>query len=388
MRVRFSSLIILAGIVSSIVSADELTPDDWKTFRSLEQKYTPRRTIEEIPDAVELLDRVDRDARKVEQGIIPDLEYARAATMAQAGIQDSPGKYAAFKTIVFISHSIPEKTLRQWFRQAAGDKSIGFVLRGAQSDDVGRSLTTLQKMMPGTGPGQQAVVFLDPLLFRTYRVEDVPFFLHRAKDDQWYGLRGEIAIAGARDRIERGQGGRHRDPVGNIYPIAERDLHEVIREKMIAYDWDSSRKRALADIKGMDVHLDLPVAEKDTERSVDMSVRLVRDVRAPDGRLLGSAGDIINPLDRIKLDRVYAVFDPSHPGQAKVAAEWARQYPNIVLLATTLNNWVMESYMPKYPMHFLVPIVRQRFQIERVPALVMQEGNRLKVLEIKPPLVP
>lgn len=306
-------------------------------------------------------------------------ERTRNISLKATGGDKTPGKYQQFKTLVFITFGIPEKTLRALFRQAAGSKDIGFVLRGISSPDIYREIKRVRGMMSGEG---EAIVFVDPLLFRNYHVDRAPFTLHKARDGRWYGLWGEIAIAGARERIERGLGGRNRDPVGPLYAIKEPDMQEQMRKKFDSADWSKMAEKAKSRAKQAEIDVPLPPAPKDRVRLVDVSAKLMRDVVGPNGEVLATAGTVINPLEHVSLDERYVIFDPTSRFEAEVVARWRKQYPAITLIATHWDNQLGSKF--DVPVFVLDPLLKRRFQIEYSPSLVEQEGVKIKVTELRP----
>lgn len=290
------------------------------------------------------------------------------------------GKYNQFRTLVFISLGMPERTLSALFKQSAGDPSIGFVLRGMTSSHIDRDMKQVQAMMPH---GKQAIVFIDPLLYRDYHVTKVPFTLHKARDAHWYGVWGTISVIGARDLIERGRGGRNRPAVGEVYAIKEADMHEAMRKKFESADWDKIRagaERRLAEKTKVDA--ELPVAPKDRTRIVDVSSHLQKDVIGPDGQVFARAGMKINPLDFVTLDEVFVVFDPTSRFENHIVAEWHKRYPAMTLVATHWDPLIQSKYDAH--VYVLDALFKSRFAIEHTPSLIEQVGNRMRVTEVRP----
>lgn len=305
-------------------------------------------------------------------------ERTRTVGLKATGGDKTPGKYQQFKTLVFITLGMPEKTLRALFRQGAGRKDVGFVLRGMSSPDMYREMKRIRDLMSSEG---ESIVFVDPLLFKNYRVDRAPFTLHKAKDGRWYGLWGEIAIDGARERIENGQGGRNRSPVGALYPIKEADMHEQMRKKFDAADWAKVANAAKGRASQIQIDVSLPPAPKDRVRLVDVSAKLPRDVIGPNGEVLATAGTVINPLEHVSLDERFAIFDPSSRYEMEVVGRWVRQYPGLTLIATHWDSSVQSKFNSQ--IFVLDPLMKRRFQIEHSPSLIEQDGFKIRVTELR-----
>ncbi len=304
--------------------------------------------------------------------------YARQAGLRATGATSLPGKYSQFKTLVFITLGMPEKTLRALFRQAAGSPQVGFVLRGMASPDIYREIKKIRDLMSKEG---EAIVFVDPILFKNYHVDRAPFTLHKAGDGRWYGLWGEIAIEGAKELIEKGQGGRTRPPVGPLYSIKEPDMLEQMRKKFDSADWtkvvEGAKKRALQS----EINYPLPPAPSDRVRLVDVSTRLQRDVVGPKGEILAKAGTIINPLEHVSLDSRYVVFDPTSRHETAIVAKWKREYPSVTLIATHWDTKLGAKF--DSPVYVLDPLLKRRFQVEHTPSLIEQDGFKIRVTEVR-----
>lgn len=303
-------------------------------------------------------------------------ERTRQIESVATGGDKAPKKYQQFKTLVFITLGMPEKSLRALFRQGAARRDIGFVLRGMSSPEIYREMKRVRGMMSKEG---EANVFVDPLLFQNYRVDRAPFTLHRAADGRWYGLWGEIAIEGARELIEQGRGGRNRAPVGPLYSLKEPDMHEQMRKKFEAADWSRIEENAKRRAVRAEVNVALPTAERNRVRLVDVSSRLMRNVVGPDGRTLAAAGTIINPLEHVTLDDRYAVFDPTDRAELEVVMQWRRDHPSLKLIATHWDARLGAKF--DVPVFVLDPLFKRRFQVERTPSLLEQDGLRMKVTE-------
>lgn len=312
-----------------------------------------------------------RDARGI-------ADAAQQSALRATGAGKLPGKYGQFKTLVFISLGMPEGTLRALFRQAGRNAEIGFVLRGMSSPDMYKEMKRVRDLMSKEG---EAIVFIDPLLFQNYRVDRVPFTLHKAANGQWYGLWGEIAIEGAKDLIARGKGGRNRPPVGPVYAIKEPDMQQVLRKKFESADWHKAMQAAKDRAQRTEIDVSLPPAEKDRVRLVDVSSPLPRDIKGPNGEILARAGTMINPLEFVSLDSRYVVFDPTSRYESAVVAKWRKQHSSVTLIATHWDARLGAKY--DAAVYVLDPLLKRRFQIEHTPSLVEQEGVRLKVTEVR-----
>ncbi len=64
---------------------------------------------------------------------------------------------------------------------------------------------------------------------------------------------------------------------------------------------------------------------------IDPTVRVTQDVKDKQGRVIASAGELINPLSRFPQNLTMIIFDPLNPGQ-------------LVWLSSSIDNvWVVEK---------------------------------------------
>lgn len=368
---RFSKSSLAAVLACCACSA--LAADDQEFFNYLADKYTQ---VERQVGA-SAMPTIQFSASNIQEAVAI-AERTRAVGLKATGGDKTPSKYQQFRTLVFITFGMPERTLRTLFRQGAGRNDVGFVLRGMSSPDMYREMRRIRDLMSSEG---ESIVFVDPLLFKNYRVDRAPFTLHKAKDGRWYGLWGEIAIDGAREQIENGQGGRNRSPVGALYPIKEADMHEQMRKKFDAADWNKIANSAKGRASQTQIDVSLPPAPKDRVRLVDVSAKLPKDVIGPNGEVLATAGTIINPLEHVSLDERFAIFDPSSRYEIETVGLWVRQHPGLILIATHWDSSVQSKFNSQ--IFVLDPLMKHRFQIEHSPSLIEQDGLKIRVTELR-----
>lgn len=367
--VRFSKSALVALAVVGTSSVASASDQDFLNFLAEQQSQIERQAVQ-APLPFHASSMQDRQ-------IAGEMAaQTRNSTLASMGADKVPGKYSQFRTLVFITLGMPEKSLRALFRQGAGRSDVGFVLRGMSSPDMYREMKRIRDMMSKEG---EANVFVDPLLFQNYRIDRAPFTLHRAENGRWYGLWGEIAIDGARSMIENGQGGRTRPPIGPIYGLKEPDMHEQMRAKFDSADWKKIEQNARQRAGQTEINISVPAAPADRTRLVDVSSRLMRDVVGPNGQVLATEGTTINPLMYVAMDEPYIVFDPTSRYETEVVAQWRKQYPGAKLVAVHWDTRLGAKY--DVPVFVLDPLFKRRMQIEHTPSLVQQDGLRMKVTE-------
>ena len=108
----------------------------------------------------------------------------------------------SIKVIVFISFSMPEKSLKALFNEAENNSHVRLVLRGFIDDSMERTAQRIHEL--------KGVVDVDPEIFEQYHIEQVPTFMW-VKNDQALGkISGNITLAYAneilKEKIEKEEG--------------------------------------------------------------------------------------------------------------------------------------------------------------------------------------
>lgn len=283
------------------------------------------------------------------------------------------------KLFVFISLSMPEHALRPLLEQARERNDVVFYLRGWTPPKL---VDVMRRVHEIAGSADYPVpVLIDPYAFHAYDIQHVPVFV-RETDDGVRRVDGEISIPGAVDLIDADEPPPDY-PVGGTHPIEEPDPVEYARAKAATIDWDKKIEEAKQRYQSKVMGVALPQATRDENYHVDLSVRITEDIKGPGGRLIAKAGTRINPLSHVRVRSGYVFFDPSKPRQLEVVREWLSEHHNLVLIATQIApvsdqraDLIKELGQPVYPLN---ETLASRFQIERVPALVVADGTYLRV---------
>ena len=110
---------------------------------------------------------------------------------------------------------------------------------------------------------------------------------------------------------------------GTTYPVEEKSIIKELEERAQKYDWEGA-KRAVSDTWKNQWMVDLPPAQH-KEFLIDPTVRVTQDVKDKQGRVIASAGELINPLSRFPQNLTMIIFDPLNPGQLVWAEQQYRQ---------------------------------------------------------------
>lgn len=176
---------------------------------------------------------------------------------------------------------------------------------------------------------------------------------------------------------------------GQTYPVKEKSTIEAIQAKfqsmMDSGEWDKYvaeyKEKTLDSIRNPKSK-DLPKVITNNTRYFDPTIEVIEDIPLPDGRFLARKGDRINPLDQLGLSKEILFFDATDERQVNWMVEIKKENPNVIAIATK-GEWfkAMEKHGVKIYFDQMGHLT-DRFDIQRVPSKVSQDGRKLKIEEI------
>ena len=185
--------------------------------------------------------------------------------------------------------------------------------------------------------------------------------------------------------------------VGPTYAISEPDLLQHIRSKLQALmdsgDWARLQSQAQERLKrAVREPTAVPLARTRTPRSFtfDPSTTLDRNLTDPKGQLIHAAGTRLNPLSVVSLSKRLVFFDGRDAQQTqwveRLIREGGSTTPPVRWLAIATNGAPAELMKRwQHPVYFdQQGRLTRRLGITQVPALVRQEGLRLRIDEVLP----
>jgi conjugal transfer pilus assembly protein TraW len=179
--------------------------------------------------------------------------------------------------------------------------------------------------------------------------------------------------------------------IGPVYAIAERDLLVWIEGKLRAREqsgalaklMQEASARATNTIEHPQPVADLAKATKARTYYFDPTLVVPYPVTDDAGKILIPAGTTVNPLDKVSLSKSLLFFDARDPHQVRRAYELiGRQSGKVKPILTggsymaLMRRWKLRIYYDQQG-----ALVRQ-LGIRAVPALVSQEGRRLRIDEL------
>jgi conjugal transfer pilus assembly protein TraW len=179
--------------------------------------------------------------------------------------------------------------------------------------------------------------------------------------------------------------------IGPTYEIGEPHLLAFIEQRLREKERSGELQRLAeaARARGIETVRQPPPVEglRTTERPrtfyVDPSFTLDRNITDPQGRLMFAAGTRKNPLEVVSLSRHLLFFDARDPRQVKHARELSGRYAGRVKPILTGGSYLDLMKAWRIPVYYdQAGTLTRRFGIRQVPALVSQDGLRLRIDEL------
>lgn len=180
--------------------------------------------------------------------------------------------------------------------------------------------------------------------------------------------------------------------IGPTYEIAEPHLLKFIEQRLRQKEASGELRRLQEEARnrGIDaVRSPTPVAGLATTQArrsfyYDPTYTLGRNVQDGQGRLMFAAGTRANPLDIVSLSKRLLFFDARDPQQVAQARRLIAQYDGRVKPILTGGSYLDLMQAWQLPVYYdQLGTLTKRLGIRQVPALVSQEGKRLRIDELE-----
>ncbi len=179
--------------------------------------------------------------------------------------------------------------------------------------------------------------------------------------------------------------------IGPVYPIQEPDMLRAIEARLR----EKARKGELARLEREGIAraertLREPRPVDGLRRAVkarvsyfDPSVAFEREVRGPDGEMLVPAGTRVNPLDYVVLSSALLFLDARDRDQVRHGATLLARHKGRLKPILVGGSYVELTRAWRTRVYYdQGGVLVGRLGIQQVPALVTQEGERLRIEEI------
>ena len=171
--------------------------------------------------------------------------------------------------------------------------------------------------------------------------------------------------------------------MGQVFPIEEESFIEFLQKKLSGQGSSphlSSLKEGLLEKAKTPAKVDgLGTVKKSRSFLLDLSFKVEKDIKDSTGVIVVKAGTIINPLEKMQLSSGLIFLD----GSDEMHLKWARQQIGNFKWIMTNGKPIELEEQEKRPIYFdQGGAYVSRFQIENIPAKVVQKGHLLLVEEL------
>ena len=180
--------------------------------------------------------------------------------------------------------------------------------------------------------------------------------------------------------------------IGKVYQITERDLIEAMKDRLrqmeksgeLARKQTEYKNRVISGIEHPNPIPGIKTTEVASTHYYDPSMIVDRDIVTAEGKLMYPRGTKVNPLDYIGWN-TYLLFvdgrDQKQLDSSKRIMDTSDKPVKLVLVAgeplNLMRKWKTQVYYDQGG------ILTRRFAITQVPAMVRQEGRRLRIDELR-----
>jgi conjugal transfer pilus assembly protein TraW len=179
--------------------------------------------------------------------------------------------------------------------------------------------------------------------------------------------------------------------IGPVYPIAEPNLLDVIVARLREAEASGALAKLQRDARSSAKReVEHPAAVATLTKTTrlrsfyyDPTIVVPYPITDAEGRVIVSPGTRVNPLDTVSLSKHLLFFDARDAGQIKRARQLLDRYRGRVKLILTGGSYLDLAHKWKLPIYYdQQGTLTEKLRIGHVPALVSQEGKRLRIDEI------
>ena len=170
---------------------------------------------------------------------------------------------------------------------------------------------------------------------------------------------------------------------GKLYEIKEEDMLSYVKRKAGEIDLQALRGSMEKKIeesyaKHSLVSLDVPSATEERVRYMDPSVMVRNPLYDHMGKIISPAR-VVNPLDHVSLSKSILILREDQMERALEETSKSGENPILILTHGDIRRASSFAGQIVYKAN---PFMLRRFQVEKVPSLVKQEGRKLRVEEM------
>jgi conjugal transfer pilus assembly protein TraW len=169
--------------------------------------------------------------------------------------------------------------------------------------------------------------------------------------------------------------------IGTTYQIVEPDIVEEVKAGINKEKMAKIMEGHRQNYKAKDIYA-LPTAKRDRTFFVDMTYTLDHDITGENGEIMYERGLTWNPLDYVSPPEIVVIN-----GESAKQVEWFEKSPYYKNLKIKLHiSAGFASPLVKQldrPVFYLTKTIADRLQLTVVPCVIIQNGKKMMVQEVK-----
>jgi conjugal transfer pilus assembly protein TraW len=178
--------------------------------------------------------------------------------------------------------------------------------------------------------------------------------------------------------------------LGQVFPVAEQDLMLELKAKLSAWEAEGGAQRMQAESRAaVDRFVDGPPRIATVGKAVERRVfYYTPEAVSPvtiwnqHDELIVARGARVNVLEDTSLSKPIMFFDADDRGQVEAAKRLVDVYPRAVLILVGGSPSGMMQELQRPVFYDLHGFMTEKIGVQAVPAVVVQEGLRLRVTEV------
>ncbi|WP_343177042.1 TrbC family F-type conjugative pilus assembly protein [Pseudomonas sp. 4810-S13] len=318
-----------------------------------------------------------------------DLSFAQTPLMPDSNSAIPAPVEQARAYQIFVSWSLGESEIKNLLKEYHGNREVELVFRGIPDGvSLQDALAKVQRLSLETK--SNTPVLINPVLFGESGIETVPQIRKVSGRQTVYVVSGTTSVQAAEEQYQKFKTPKP-NAIGPGLRIAERDLIEVMKERLAKVNFAELKDKALRRFWSNQVFAELVPAPTSRVRKLDPSVVVPQDITGADGTLIHRAGDHINPLDIRPFTQRLVIIDPTYERQINFAKAQIEKYSdkqNVVIILSEVDRekgWggftEVQNKIGR-AVYILKDDVRTRFSIDFTPSVVTAADKYFYIEEV------
>lgn len=176
---------------------------------------------------------------------------------------------------------------------------------------------------------------------------------------------------------------------GEVFVVNEPDFLKALMDRLRAMEADGDLARMEREMQDKTrafanrphSTLNLPRAEKPARFTVDLSIRLDRDLSDQEGRVFATAGTVVNPLAHSGFQKVILFIDGDDPDQVGWATRQGSELDSLIILTRGAPLELMRKHGRRFWFDQDGKLV-DKFRIAHLPSRVTRADPVMLVEEV------